>query len=281
MMRAMIAGLAVLFVLAFAAFLPAEDFQAGSVDRNDVWLLEIDVSQACTVLSSPFTDTAMMWESTQNTSLTLDYERTWSVSVNAPVVEWAGALAGTPEWWASVALGDPSLQVCRTWRWPNGKLLLAEAVVFPVGVWNAYEVSAHRMRSGSGYYSLRSSLAAILFSDPAILHASASYSVGLPRMERFQTIWKPAEFAAGLAIAEALNDRLAVQISVAQSLDLGTASGTSFGDLRPAFSLSVSGDVMLSTDVVILRIGVEKDLVNLDTPAVFRILVGREISFGS
>jgi hypothetical protein len=275
---AQLASLTMLFTLSALGSAISEEFQAVSVEKQDALLLEVDWYQSLCVTPSIFTDTSSVWQTTQTLALSLDYGRLWYLEASIPVVVWAGALDETGDWWASAALGDPSLQIGGTWRWASGKLMAAQSVSVPLGIWNPYETDVRRVCSGSGYATLHSSCAAILFLDPAIVQATVSYSLGLPRTGRFVSTWKPGDVSLELSIMEALNDRLAMEIAVAQDLDAGPAIGSMFLAAAPAYALDVAGGVILSTGDLTLRIEIQQPLTPALVAPTLRITVGREAS---
>jgi hypothetical protein len=107
----------------------------------------------------------------------------------------------------------------------------------PSACWQGNQEIPGSVAGGSGRWTLGLSGGLSRILDPLVLGGQVSWSVGLPRAERWESRWRPGDFSLVLSATEAFNEHISATAVLSQYVSIpGTAWGIPRGSM-------LSGDV--------------------------------------
>lgn len=180
---------------------------------------------------------------------------------------------------ARAAMGDPSISLSWSFRLRDWRLDAGLGYRHPLGVWNGYEAMMKSIVAGSGYPRVGGSLAAVRYLDPLALGLRLAAGSGLPRPEREGRSSRPLDLELALFATEAVNDRVALNLSLAGGL---TAPVLLDGEPRSEWDWSLGADasLLISWETTTLRIGLGRDLVDPAAATPLSVSLGHTLRLG-
>lgn len=146
--------------------------------------------------------------------------RKWSAGLFVPV-RISGWLDGT----APVLFipGDTTASVGWTTLRGDNRVRGVFNLTGPSAHWQGNQQVPGSATGGSGRWTagLSGSLAHII--DPLVLGGMLSWSIGLPRTERWDSLWRPGDFSLVLSVTEVFNERVSCTAVLSQYVSLPEA----------------------------------------------------------
>ena len=190
-------------------------------------------------------------------TLDIVVQRSFSLSLSLPVSGWLDLDGRGP---AVAALGDPGVALGYSLRAGDWRLGVSGSYQHPLGIWNYYEVEERHIASSSGFRILGLDLSATRYLDPLIAGVRLSARSDLERRGQFATSSRPLRIILGLSATEALNEIVALSVSLSNEADSPwlVNGQPQFGGW--GYSLSGSAGLVFSSDIFSFRIGISKTL---------------------
>ena len=187
---------------------------------------------------------------------------TWSASLSFPF-----SLSSRSSYTAPVLLvpGDVSASIGWTAIRGDGRVRGSFNLTGPSAIWQGDQDVPGSRAGGSGRWTigLTGGLSRII--DPLVLGALVSWSIGLPRAERWDTQWRPGDFSLVLSVTEAFNDHVSATAVLSQFVSVPEiAWGTRLGKLPSGvvdYDASAGVRLLVSGQSFSVGIGFSKSLV--------------------
>lgn len=168
---------------------------------------------------------------------------------------------------AVAGLGDIEVSAGWTGRLADTRVSASLQLSAPTGEWNPYAAAEGMLLAGSGRWSTGAAFSVSKILDPVVLGARFSYDVGLPRVERFSTTWRPGDMSLSLNVTEVLNDSVGYTLKATQSASLPEIRDGAYDLDSFAYAASASIELWYSNGDVAIRFGPSKSMTNIETPA--------------
>lgn len=203
-----------------------------------------------------------------NPLLTVDllYQKHFGFSIEFPYVVWI-SLKRNAIPVAIGSVGDPRFAVSYSFRLADWRLGTELSYSHPLGIWNIYETKEKRIVSGIGYPKLGVSISAIRYLDPIIAGVRIREETCFARSEQIGKVTKPLILTFDLFTAEALNDVVALSISISNKLSWPRYINGSPSESGLVYSLFGNLSLIFSEASHGIKIGVSKLLSDNNSPA--------------
>jgi hypothetical protein len=208
--------------------------------------------------------------------------RRWSAGIAVPVSISGGPGTGAVSRFVS---GDVTTSV--GWMSLNGDNQVRGALnlSLPSALWQADQEVPDSVAGGSGRLTLGLSGSISHIMDPLVLSGSLSWSLGLPRADRWGSGWRPGDFSLVLSVTEAFNEHVSCTIALSQYLSLpecewNTSQAASWGSLpygTVGYDASVAVDYLFSLKPFSIGLGISKSLTHGADPGSVGVSVGYSI----
>ena len=193
--------------------------------------------------------------------------RTWSAGLSVPF-----SLSVWPVHASPVLLipGDISASIGWTASHGDSRLRGSLNLTSPSACWQGGQEVPGSGAGGSGRWILGLSAGISRIVDPLVLGSLVSWSIGLPRAERWESQWRPGDFSLALSVTEAFNEHVSASAVLSQYVSIsGTAWGTPLGKLLSgavAYDASAGARLLVSGQSFTGSIGFSKGLVHGSDP---------------
>jgi hypothetical protein len=205
--------------------------------------------------------------------------RRWSAGISVPVI-----MSGGPGTGASSILvpGDVSTSVGWVAIHGDNQARGSLNLTLPSALWQGDQEVPDFVAGGSGRWTLGLLGGLSHIMDPLVLSGSLSWSLGLPRAERWGSSWRPGDFALALSVTEAFNEHVSCTLGLSQYVSLpecewNTMQAVSWGSLpygNVGYEAVVAVDYRFSWQPYSIGIGVSKSLIHGAGPGSVDVSVG-------
>lgn len=178
----------------------------------------------------------------------------------------------------ALAPGDPELELGWSRRLADWRLALALSWRMGLGVWEPYQVEAQRIRSGSGWPALGTSLTVSRILDPAVIGAGIAAQLSLERPERYASRPGPLGLSLALFATQALNPELAISAGLSQGLRWRRDQGGPQGG--PSWSATGQASLIVVLGSWSLRCSLSRSLSESDARGVLGLDFARSVRLG-
>ena len=141
-------------------------------------------------------------------------------------------------------IGDPSVWLTAFVGGSARRARIAVGYTVPLGRWDAHEIRMTGLGGGQGHHTVSTGFGLSVVRDPVVVNATAIYSVGLPRRERYATMVRPGDLNLGLSVTEVLNDRVALRFAIAGEVSLSAVPLSDIGLRRATSRISLECAVL-------------------------------------
>ena len=131
---------------------------------------------------------------------------------------------------------------------------------YPLGIWNSYQAGSEGIIGGSGYHNLGLTVSLSKIFDPVVCNSSLSYTVALPRIERFGWSMNPGVITYTLNFSEVLNDVFGLSVEMKNTVALPSIYSGTIKWQDTQYILNVSLAVLIHIENADFKIFVSKDL---------------------
>lgn len=192
--------------------------------------------------------------------------KSWTASLYVPLSNQC-AIGGDVQRTAMAGLGDIEVTAGWTGRLADTRVSASLHVSIPTGEWNPYAAAEGRLVPGSGRWSVGTAFSASRILDPVVLGAVFSYDVGLSRVERFATSWRPGDMTLSLSVTEVLNDLVGYTLKATQRASLPEVRDGAYDPDSFSYAASASIELWYSDGDVSTRFGLTKSVTSIESPA--------------
>lgn len=264
-------------LLAFFTIQPCiaqvSDHQRIGVEPDAVYELSMDASSSLSLYSQNGSDIFFL-DSSLSAEFSID--RVWAAGITIPfAMRMLEAYGGTVS--SDFGLGDAGLSGRYSSRIGDVRYSVSADLGIPTGRWEPYELPGGNVSFGSGRWTLGAGLSASVIKDPVVLGVSVSYSMGLPRSERYGYSWEPGSFSLGLILTEILNDSIGYSLRLAQSLSLPTVYEGAIGSQGCTYSASLMLGIFYQRDDWTLSINASKSVTDVKAAGTIGVSVSRTL----
>jgi hypothetical protein len=126
---------------------------------------------------------------------------------------------------AYYSFGDLQLAYEYTKKIKFVNLFLGSELTIPVAASSEYAAREGVFTVGSGRWGIGFSAAASGIRDPIVWSAAFKYDIGLPKIERFYTSWRPGDMQLSASILKLANDRFGFSLGLYQNILLPQING--------------------------------------------------------
>jgi hypothetical protein len=174
------------------------------------------------------------------------------------------------------ATGDINLSYEYFKQIKDNNLFFRPQITIPLTTTNEYKEREGIISAGAGRYTAGCAFSTTGIRDPVVWSAGFQYIIGLPKKERFNTIWQPGNMQVSGAISNLFNERFGGLISLYQNINLPEISD----DVPDKSGLNVSTRLVFETLTVFekdyVKIGIETYLYPLSKPVTIRLTYGHQ-----
>ncbi|MGD9939644.1 MAG: hypothetical protein AB7T74_07570 [Clostridia bacterium] len=266
----------VILVCAMPVRAQVSGHQRLGVQSKALWEADIELAVR---LRSGGNDDYVLPDLDSSLSAGLLLDRKWSAGLSVPVRMSGGSGTGAP---LNFVPGDVSTSVGWISVHGDNQVRGSLNLVLPSARWQGDQEVPDSVAGGSGRWTLGLSGGLSHIMDPLVLSGSLSWSLGLPRTERWGSRWRPGDFSLALSVTEAFNEHVSCTLGLSQYVSLpecawNTPQAASWGSLpygTIGYDAAVAVDYLFSWQSYSIGIGISKGLIHGAGPGLVGVSAG-------
>ena len=183
------------------------------------------------------------------------------------------------KYFVSFTNGDIDLLIGYITKITDYKLQFHIKYIYPLGIWNQYEVEEKRIKGGNGYHNINISMGVARIIDPVVLNGSISYSLDFPRKERFGWSMNPGKFIFSFNYTEVLNDEIGIRIGMDNFINLPYVVTGKFDNEGIQYQLSINFSILYNNRDTNLQFGISKISTDIVSNPSINFNIGHDFYF--